>query len=58
MGTGVFLLVAPVVFYFTLDLTLDHLIIHLAIVAPFAAVPIYGGYWLEHAPPPLADGSA
>lgn len=46
-GTGVFLLVVPVVFYFTLGLTLDHLIIHLAIVTPLAAVPMYGGYWLE-----------
>ncbi len=47
MGTGVFLLVIPVILYVGFGLTLAHLAFHLLIAGPFAVVPIYGGYWLE-----------
>lgn len=46
-GTGVFLLIVPVILYFGFGLPLGHLGFHLLIAGPFSVVPIYGVFWIE-----------
>lgn len=47
-GIGIILLVAPFGAYFVFPaLDLAHVLMHTAVVGPFSAAVIYGGYWLE-----------